>query len=119
MQDNKCYWIYILECKHSKYYTGYTNDIAKRYSLHVQGRGAKYTKTFKPMKIAQCWKLHDTIAQAMKIEAFIKRKPRIFKDNLVKNPYMLKDALYKKFGRNFKIFAVAGEKIKKIAGTVP
>jgi putative endonuclease len=119
MKDSKYYWIYILECKNSKYYTGYTNDVAKRYSLHTKGKGAKYTKSFKPIKIAQCWKLHDTIAQAMKIEAFIKQKPRIFKDNLVKNPNMLKDALYKKFGVNFKIFTVNYEKIKKIAGTLP
>ena len=117
MKDNKYYWIYILECNNAKYYTGYTSNLDKRYSLHVQGKGAKYTKSFKPMKIVQCWKLNETIAHAMKIEAFIKRKPRSFKDILVKNPSVLKDVLYKNFGLHFAVFTVSSKKLKKMAET--
>lgn len=42
------YFVYILECvdqKHKKsYYTGYTQDLNKRFQLHCEGKGAKYTK---------------------------------------------------------------------------
>jgi putative endonuclease len=71
--------------------------------LHSEGKGAKYTRMFKPVRIAQCWKLLDSKAQAMKIEAFIKKKPKSFKENLIKNPRMLKRTLLKKYGCNFKI----------------
>ncbi|MFH0977047.1 MAG: GIY-YIG nuclease family protein [Spirochaetota bacterium] len=106
-KDLNRYWIYILECKNGKYYTGYTNDLARRYLLHINGKGAKFTRTYKPVGVAQSWKLTGTKAQAMKVEAFIKQKPRAFKDGLVKNPRALKRALFIKFGYEFKIIKSA------------
>ncbi len=106
MSKNKSagfYWIYILKCKNNNYYTGYTIDIEKRYLLHLQGKGAKYTRMFKPVRIAQCWKLFDTKGRAMKIEAFIKQKPKSFKENIINNPRILRHALFNKFDCNFKI----------------
>jgi putative endonuclease len=102
-KDKNHYWIYMLECKNNNYYTGYTIDVEKRYLLHLNGRGAKYTRIYKPIRIAQCWKLFDTKGQAMKIEAFIKQKPKAFKKNLIENPRELKHALFKKYGFKFKI----------------
>jgi putative endonuclease len=103
MKDTSRFWIYILECKNNNFYTGYTIDLKKRFQLHLDGKGAKYTRMFKPLKIAQCWKLFDTKGQAMKIEAFIKQKPKLFKENIIKNPRILKHALFKKYGFKFKI----------------
>ena len=103
MKDNGCFWIYILECSNNKFYTGYTVDMQKRFSLHLDGKGAKFTRSFKPVRIAQCWKLSGTKAQAMKIEAFIKKKPRVFKEDIVKDPGRLKTALFNKYGLKFKI----------------
>jgi putative endonuclease len=106
------FWIYILECKNNNYYTGYTIDVEKRYLLHSEGKGAKYTRMFKPVRIAQCWTLFGTKAQAMKIEAFIKHKPKAFKENIIKNPRMLKQALFIKYGFNFKIMKADFKKLK-------
>jgi putative endonuclease len=111
MKDTNRYWIYILECRNNNYYTGYTVDVAKRYLLHLNGKGAKYTRIYKPIRIAQCWKLFDTKGQAMKVESFIKQKPKSFKKNLIKNPRILKQVLFKKYEYNFKIL---GTDIKKL-----
>lgn len=31
------YWVYILKCENNKYYTGYTNNMTKRYESHLNG----------------------------------------------------------------------------------
>lgn len=103
-------WIYILECRNNNYYTGYTIDLEKRFLLHLNGKGAKYTRIYKPVRVAQCWKLFGTKAQAMKIEAFIKRKPRAFKENIIANPRELKRALFKKYGCKLKIMKAVCKK---------
>ena len=49
MLENR-YWVYILLCNNNNYYTGYTTDLNKRYDAHLKGKGAKYTRSFKPIK---------------------------------------------------------------------
>ena len=106
MKESSCYWIYILECENGSYYTGYTKDLAKRYKEHTNGpSGAKYTRGFKPVKIAQCWKLYDTKGTAMKIEYFIKSGKRKIKDIIVSNPDMLKKIVSEKFNANINIIS--------------
>ena len=43
------FWVYILECANGGSYTGYTNNLQKRYQEHCEGKGAKYTRSFKPL----------------------------------------------------------------------
>ena len=81
-------WIYILECDNGNYYTGYTRDLAKRYQQHLNGK-VKYTRSFKPIRIAQCWQLLDEVGIALKIERFIKRQTRITKESLISSPEKL------------------------------
>ena len=38
------YYVYILRCRDGSLYTGLTNDLPRRWALHVSGRGAKYTR---------------------------------------------------------------------------
>lgn len=49
------YYVYIIECFDKKgkitYYTGSTQDLKKRFDLHVSGKGAKYTRG-KKLKLA-------------------------------------------------------------------
>lgn len=81
------YWVYILLCCNNSYYSGYTNDLAKRYRSHVDGTGrCKYTKSFKPEKIAQCWEIHGDKAFAMQIERSIKKLSRIEKEMIIAEP---------------------------------
>ena len=83
----RIYWVYILNCANGSYYTGYTTHLMRRYQEHVAGTGkCKYTRSFKPISIAQCWQIFDNKATAMKIEKFIKRLPKQKKKELVLNP---------------------------------
>ena len=45
-------YTYILECEDHTYYTGWTNDLEKRFQAHLNGKGAKYTKSHQPLRIA-------------------------------------------------------------------
>jgi putative endonuclease len=86
------YWVYILYCENNSYYTGYTNDLAKRYQSHISGTGkCKYTRSFKPLRIAQCWKVCGDKAYAMQIERSIKKLSRVDKAKLVACPALLAD----------------------------
>lgn len=45
------HYVYMLECADGSYYTGYTNDLEKRFKAHVSGKGAKYTRSHHPVSI--------------------------------------------------------------------
>ena len=45
------YYVYVLLCKDNSLYTGSSNDPEKRFLDHLNGKGAKYTKSHKPLKI--------------------------------------------------------------------
>jgi len=112
VNQSNIFWIYILECENGHYYTGYTKDLARRYRQHLAGTsGSKYTRSFKPKRIAQCWKLFGSIGTALKIEQFIKRQSRKIKEQLVNRPYELKEKIIKRMNLELEIIAVDPESI--------
>jgi putative endonuclease len=76
---------YILECSDGTYYTGWTNDPERRMAQHNKGRGARYTKTRRPVKMVYLEELPDKVA-ALKRERAIKALPRKKKMELFSNP---------------------------------
>ena len=89
MGEKSC-WVYILLCDNNTYYTGYTHDLKKRYQSHVNGSGGcKYTRSFKPIKIAQSWEIKEGKSRAMQIECYIKQLSRKEKESLVNEPNLL------------------------------
>lgn len=89
MSDSS-YWVYMLLCENNTYYTGYTNNLEKRYLSHVEGTGrCKYTRSFKPIKIAQSWEIREGKLKAMKVERYIKKLSRMDKDKIVNDPNLL------------------------------
>lgn len=86
---DKKYWVYILHCKNGSLYTGYTDDLPKRYKAHKNGTGSKYTRSFKPTCIAQCWEISGDKALAMQIERKIKKMSRKEKNMLILSPSTL------------------------------
>jgi putative endonuclease len=46
------FYVYIVRCSDGTFYTGFTPHIRKRVALHNKGRGAKYTKYRRPVKLA-------------------------------------------------------------------
>jgi len=82
--------VYILLCDNGSYYTGYTNDLEKRYQSHIDGTArCKYTRSFKPIRIAQCWQITDSKSLAMQIEKQVKKLPRLEKEKMINNPLLL------------------------------
>ena len=67
------HFVYIILTDKNTLYCGYTNDVKKRFESHLAGKGAKYTKAFKPVKIVY-QKEFPTKSEALKEEYRIKNK---------------------------------------------
>jgi len=77
------YFVYILLCSDGSFYTGSTNDVERRFMDHLMGKGAKYTKSHKPVKIIYREKFASK-SDALKREAEIKKLPKKKKKILIK-----------------------------------
>ena len=73
---------YIVKCSDGSLYTGWTNDLDKRLKAHNSGRGAKYTKTRRPVELVYYEKFL-TKQEAMSREARIKQLSRSQKLELI------------------------------------
>ena len=40
--------MYLIECRDSSIYTGIAVDVAARYAAHLNGKGARYTRSHPP-----------------------------------------------------------------------
>ena len=65
------YYVYVILCQDGSFYTGYTKDVNSRMKLHMNGKGARYTRMHKPKKLAYKEEF-NTRAEAMKRERKLK-----------------------------------------------
>lgn len=65
------WFVYILLCSDNSLYTGISDDPKQRFLDHQQGKGGKYTRSFKPIKIIYTEKLSSK-NEALKRELEIK-----------------------------------------------
>ncbi|HJC90604.1 MAG TPA: GIY-YIG nuclease family protein [Candidatus Mediterraneibacter excrementigallinarum] len=75
-------YTYILSCRDGSLYTGWTNDLEKRLRAHNSGKGAKYTKSRRPVALAY-YEEFETREMAMRREYEIKHMTREMKLNLI------------------------------------
>ena len=79
------FYVYILECLDKKrrksYYTGYTQDLKKRFNQHCEGKGARYTKG-KALTI-KYHEMFTTRSEAMQRELEIKKLSKKQKRDLI------------------------------------
>ena len=76
------HYVYIVRCADGSFYTGYTPRIRKRVKTHNAGRGAKYTKYRRPVKLV--WhKKYRYFKRAFLEERRIKTLTRKEKETLV------------------------------------
>ena len=68
-------YTYILKCSDKSLYTGWTNNLDKRVEDHNSGKGAKYTRSRRPVVLAY-YEQFDTKEEAMRREWEIKRLTR-------------------------------------------
>lgn len=69
---DKKYYTYIILTDKNTFYCGYTDNVEKRFQAHLEGKGAKYTRANKPIKVVYK-KEFNTKSDAMKEEARIKK----------------------------------------------
>jgi putative endonuclease len=77
------FYCYILECSNGTYYTGWTTDLERRLRMHNRGRGARYTRSRRPVRLVYVEEQPDR-SSAMQREIQIKRKSRKGKEKLIK-----------------------------------
>lgn len=76
MRENKSVnYTYILKCSDGSLYTGWTNNLDKRVEDHNSGKGAKYTRSRRPVVLAY-YEQFETKDEAMRREWEIKRLTR-------------------------------------------
>lgn len=78
----KSFYVYILLTQDDTLYCGYTDDVERRFKLHLEGKGAKYTRSHKPVKIVYT-KEFATKSEAQKEECRIKKLTRSKKIELI------------------------------------
>ena len=76
------YYTYILECEDGSYYTGYSNDPYVRFEKHKAGKGAKYTRSHKPVAMVLLSPPQSKGA-TMRLECLIKRLSHSYKTALI------------------------------------
>lgn len=75
MEKRDKHYFYVLECADSSLYAGYTNNLAKRINAHNEGKGAKYTRSHRPVKCVY-YETYGTKQEAMRAEYAFKQLRR-------------------------------------------
>ncbi len=76
------YFLYLLKCRDGSIYTGITTDIVRRFKEHKEGKGGRFTRAKKAVKLLYTEEC-GTRSMALKREAEIKRWNRKKKLNLL------------------------------------
>lgn len=69
-------WVlYLLECANGALYTGITNDLEGRFKAHQAGKGARFTRANRPVRVAASMGFPNR-STASKAEWAVKQLPR-------------------------------------------
>ena len=79
------YYLYMLRCEDGSIYTGIAKNYLKRYEEHLNGKGAKYTKAHKAIKIERVF-LCDSKSIACSLEYEIKKYTKKKKECIINKP---------------------------------
>lgn len=75
-------WCYILRCADGTLYTGWTTDPHRRLREHNAGRGARYTRSRRPVQLVYLEACPDR-STALRREREIKKMNRTQKEALI------------------------------------
>ena len=76
------YYFYVLLCSDGSFYGGFTNNLTKRLEAHNTGKGAKYTKNRRPVKMIYHEEFSDK-RLALKREYWFKHHTRQWKEKFL------------------------------------
>lgn len=77
------WFVYLIECRSGKFYCGITNDLIRRWNQHLDGAGAKFTRSDPPVEMLG-YEIVDSKSAALKRERAIKDLNRKLKIALVR-----------------------------------
>ena len=77
------WFVYIILCDNRSLYTGISNNVEKRFFDHKNGKGGRYTRSHKPIKVIYTEEFL-TQSEALKREAEIKSWRREKKIRILK-----------------------------------
>lgn len=66
------WYLYLLECRGGRIYTGITVDVESRVAAHRAGKGAKFTRAYPPTRLLGV-QPHPDRSEASKAEYAVKR----------------------------------------------
>lgn len=81
-------YTYILKCADGTLYTGWTVDLERRVESHNSGKGAKYTRSRRPVELVY-YEQYEERGEAMRREYAIKQMSREDKQKLIKQGNMV------------------------------
>jgi len=94
MRENN--WVvYLVRCSDNSLYCGSSNDVHRRLKEHNSGRGAKYTRSRRPVEIVDSSSAMSK-REALKLEYRIKRMPadqKIYRLNTLGREIVIKQYL--------------------------
>lgn len=71
------WYVYILLCADGSFYTGSTNDLKKRFAEHQKGKGGRYTRSKKVVRLIYSEKLaakSDALKREWEIKGWSREK---------------------------------------------
>lgn len=90
-RESTPWFLYLLECRRSdgrvSFYVGITTDTARRFSEHLAGKGAHYTRANKPIRMLAT-RLYADRSEASRAEAVLKKLPRMHKLAFMAQPWL-------------------------------
>ncbi len=78
------FFCYIVECANGAFYTGWTTNLARRVKQHNTGKGAKYTRMNRPVKLVYAEEFKNR-SSAQKKECEIKKLSHAQKAAFIKS----------------------------------
>ncbi|KND57585.1 putative endonuclease containing a URI domain [Candidatus Paraburkholderia schumanniana] len=66
------WFLYLIECHDGSLYTGIATDVEARFIAHASGKGARYTRAHKPLRVMASFELAGR-SEASRAEYFVKR----------------------------------------------
>lgn len=76
-EQEKPWSLYMLECSDGSFYTGVTNDLERRFKMHMSGRASRYTRTRLPVEMIYqepCGTRTEALVRECAVKSFPKKK---------------------------------------------
>ncbi|MBS3796286.1 MULTISPECIES: GIY-YIG nuclease family protein [unclassified Pseudoalteromonas] len=82
LEKSESWWLYIVQTRYGHWYTGVSNNVAKRLQAHERGKGAKNLKGKGPLTLVFTMPV-GTRSEACKLEIEVKKRSRAGKEKFV------------------------------------